>query len=620
MLYPIALSLSAFLFFVIQPVVAKFLLSAYGGTPAVWLVTMLFFQTLLLGAYAYTWIVSRFIHFKSTQIIYLILMIICLTLWPFKFAPLLSLTIPEFSILNVLICQLGLPLLLIGSTAPFLQFLSGKIYNKRDPYSLYVASNIGSLLALLSYPWIIERFSSLSQQLSYWNYGFIGYFLLMSIILINVLMFKFPAESNIKYSPDTAWMTKICWIGYSFIPCSLMLSVTFYITTDIAATPLFWIIPLSLYLLSFIVTFIQTPIIPLQWIKKNRLFFFALPIITFIVDPQFTPVIPLILIHLINFFIVGLLFHRELFYLRPSPEHLPLFYLYMALGGVLAGLFNSLLAPYMFNSTYEYPLVLLLTWIVLPLKPFKKTNILLMTVGPLTVGYVLSVLLGVSWFKADTILYQQRNFFGVKQVIAKASAHALIHQNTLHGLQFMNDTKNGALAYYAPMKNLVSYLEQIAGQLNTFIIGLGTGSMICHFNAQSLLQIAEIDEQVIKLANNPNLFSYLRDCPAQVKTRVGDGRHLLHKQRDNSLDLLVIDAFSSDAIPTHLLTLEAFQLYEKKLIMNGSILLNVSNRHIDLLPVVTSAGQQLDLIVLHKKESRGSKTWTIPLRMDYLNS
>lgn len=355
--------------------------------------------------------------------------------------------------------------------------------------------------------------------------------------------------------------------------------------------------------------------------------------------------------HLLNFFILALLCHGQLVAKRPPVNQLTVFYFCLALGGVLAGIFNSFVALRVFNGAYEYPLVLALAMFCIPVTRSKNTRLMpFIVLAILLINYLLpntgwllefkryhiaelaalcviviwpgnklSLFAGVSilfiflffpGLQQNKILAQQRNFYGIKQVLAMVGSHVLISQNTVHGFQLQqpDNQTNGALGYYGPPSKVVQLLQQKKKPLRAIILGLGTGMMACQYRKEDSVKMVDIDSQVIDIATNTELFTYLKDCPPQTTVLQGDGRSVMQKTKNAEADLLVIDAFSSDAIPIHLLTLEAFKLYLQKITPNdGVILVHVSNRHLRLLPVLTAVGRQLDLIVLQKLQEENTK-------------
>lgn len=641
-LFPVSLFLSAVLLFSIQPMVAKALLPVYGGTPAVWTVCMLFFQVVLLVAYGYVWLLSSINRPGIWRWAHCVLVGVSLTALPLMFRPFAMDGHPEWNILYNLLSQLGLPLLIIGASAPLLQFAYSQTKGKgaSDPYFLYVASNLGSLLSLLLYPWVIERFIGLAYQFHLWSIGYLVYLLFLFLVLFTV-RFR-PLEQVSKARGDWPWRSMIIWVFLSFVPCSLMLGVTLFITTDVAATPLFWVLPLALYLLTFVITFSSKPLISHTWVVRNSVFFLIFTILGFILGVSQVRAWQLVLFNLLSFFILALLCHGELFMRRPKPQLLTLFYFCLALGGVLAGIFNGIIAPHVFNRVYEYPLAILLSLFVLPSSkvtrgwwvPILVFGVLLMShflpiihwpknLSSLQIAALCSLVILVVWqqskatflvsmsvlfvfiflpsLQPDNLLVQQRSFYGVKRVVEKDGAHLLMSQSTLHGFQLVGEKKplNGFKAYYGAIKPVVDALQNENRSLSVTIIGLGTGTMICQFRDSDKVNIIEIDQQMIDIAKDPRLFTYVRDCPTSVDIIKNDGRLALASLPDASQKLLVLDAFNSDAIPVHLMTKEAFILYKNKISDDGAILVQLSNRHLQLLPVVNAVGRSLDMMVFY---------------------
>lgn len=640
LLFPIGLFLSAILLFSIQPMVAKSLLPHYGGTPAVWTICMLFFQFMLLLAYGYVWLLSSIQTRFNWRLIHCILIAISLTSIPLLLKPIPLDGQPEWSIIYNLMTQLGLPLLVIAASAPLLQFAYSQTKSKgaTDPYFLYSASNLGSLLSLVSYPFLIERYIGLTTQYNLWTIGFILY---LSLLMVLFFTNKYtPIKHKNSEKTTWPWYSMGIWVFLSFVPCSLMLGVTLFISTDVAATPLFWVIPLALYLLTFVIAFSNKPIISQQWIVRNSLFFLLFPIIGFILGISGVRAWQTILVNLLSFFVLALLCHGELYRRRPEPQLLTLFYFCLAIGGVLAGIFNGIIAPHIFNQIYEYPISILLCLLLLPATNTKQPWIIpLIILGLFLLLYILP---DIHWPKGfstlqviclivlviivltkhsrmslfssmlvlfificspiaqkTNILLQERDFYGVKQVLDKNGVHVLISQSTVHGLQPSNEKKpvSGFRSYYGALEHVIKLMQDEHPSMSVTIMGLGAGTMVCQHRSTDHLNLIEIDNQMIDLAKNPNFFTYLRDCSAQTEIIKDDGRIASERLRDRSQNLFVLDAFNSDAIPVHLLTLEAFNLYKRKLTHDGVILVNVSNRHLGIVPVLTAIGRSLDFMV-----------------------
>lgn len=652
LLFPFSLFLSAVLLFSIQPMVAKALLPVYGGTPTVWTVCMLFFQLTLLISYGYAWFLSFFKKTYLWRLIHIIIIILSLTALPVLFRPFNLESQPELGILYCLLSQIGLPILVIGASAPLLQFAYSqtKEQGATDPYFLYIASNLGSLCALLLYPWGIERFIGLNYQFHLWS---IGYYIYLGLLIFVLCVGRYqPLVSTKDIIKKWPWRDMFYWVYLGFIPCSLMLGVTLYITTDVAATPLFWVLPLALYLFSFVVTFTTKPILSQEWVVRNYMFFLVFPIVGFILGVSLIKAWQLVLFNLLSFFILIVLCHNQLFQSRPKPQLLTLFYFCMAFGGVLAGVFNGIVAPHYFNQVYEYPLTILLFLLVLPTTKPKEGWWLPLVVFALVlfcyfvptiyghftfqpIAFLALVLIGITQqnkfslffamlilfsliflplFNQNNILLQERNFYGVKQVVEKERAHILISQSTLHSLQFMDEQKppSGYRSYYGATQDIVEELKHEFNSLPVTLIGVGAGTIFCQLRKTDHVTAIEIDQQMIDIAKNPHLFTYLRDCPPQIELIKNDGRLAVAKIADSSQKLLILDAFNSDAVPVHLITLEAFKLYQKKITPDGAILVNISNRHIELLPIISSIGHLLNMSVFYLRDGGDLKQGQFP--------
>lgn len=625
--------------------VAKAILPIYGGSPGVWTVCMLFFQLLLWLSYGYGWLMSRIKDQYVWRLLHIIIFIVSFSAIPLMMNQLTPGITPELAILTTLIKQLSLPLLIIASSAPLIQYAYSQTTLSRanDPYFLYAASNVGSLLGLLLYPFFIERFSNLNTQFWSWSAGYVFYFICLSFCF-----FAFSLKTNAqitknKQTENIPWKTIAQWLMLSFIPCSLMLGVTLYVTSDIAATPMLWIIPLALYLLSFVFTFQSKSWIKLSFLNKYLLLITFFPLVIIFGGPNFFKTWQLIIFHFFAFFALALYCHGRLYQSRPSTNHLTLFYFCLASGGLLAGLFNGVLAPNLFSDTYEYPLVLILAFAFLNLKPKRFDwicpiiilfSLIIDYYARVISGYqlivnyrVISLLLLATLFiwqprrfylivsllfigaftlalpnTGDTILEKQRNFFGVKKIVKSGDMHVLFNHTTVHGFEVMSlKQQDGRQSYYGSVFKIIDSLHERYGSLKATIIGLGTGMMTCQFARDDQLTLIDIDPQVIDLAQNNRFFTFLKDCASNANIILGDGRLVTNQLSKYSQNMIILDAFSSDAIPVHLLTVEAIQQYQKALAENGMILIHISNRHINLLPVLTAIGRQLDLIVLHQQ-------------------
>ncbi len=670
LLFSTTLFISAALLFWVQPMVAKLLLPLLGGTPAVWNVCLVFFQALLLVGYAYSHFSSRYLGIRWQAGLHLLLLLMAAFALPMIIPDKAAQSLPTQSnpslwLFGVLLTVVGLPFFIVATTSPLLQrwFSMTGHPSANDPYFLYSASNLGSLVALLGYPLGVEPNLRLQQQGWAWACGYGILIFLISCCGLTVWNIKPRSKSatgpsaplDRNRSAIISGKSRFRWIAFGFIPSSLMLGVTSYITTDIASIPLLWVIPLALYLLSFTLVFARKPLLPHHWMTR------ALPVaavsLTFVIlSNAVDPVWFLLSMHILFFFVACMVCHGRLAQERPSPERLTEFYFWISLGGVLGGGFNALLAPLLFRGTVEYPLAIALACLA-PATLGKATNwknavvdfgiALILILGLFTIGVAAAVaVLGLEpgllsnalIFAVPTVvcytfvnrpirfasavgalllsgfiylemhgrtLYAGRNFFGISRVTLDPTGtfHRFIHGNTTHGRQFIDPKRQcEPLAYYhrtGPVGSLMNGFNAAAISSRVAVIGLGTGSMISYATANQDWTFYEIDPTVIRVAQDSRLFTYLPSC-AQVKQHIiaGDARLRLRDAPDRHYGLIVLDAFSSDAIPVHLLTREALALYLGKLAQGGVLAMHISNRYLDLEPVVADLAKDAGLACL----------------------
>lgn len=647
------LFLGAFLLFCIEPMFVKMLLPLLGGSPAVWNTATVFFQAMLLCGYCYVHVTTRYLGMRRQAILHSVLLILSLATLPIAVAtgwdPPVAHT-PVFWLIGLLTISMGVPFFLLSATAPLLQswFAQTDHTEARDPYFLYGASNLGSLLALLSYPAVIEPHLTLGQQSQIWAWGYGGLLALIVLCMTLVISSQFLRADEPVASTDTDvtssvnWAGRLHWIALAFVPSSLLLGVTSYIVTDLFSAPLLWVIPLALYLVTFIVAFARRPWIKASWMARVLPYLFIPIAITFAWPSSTWLFLPL---HLAAFFVASMICHGELARRRPAAGDLTGFYLCMSLGGVLGGLFNAIVAPLLFNSIYEYPIAIVLACLLVPKRDqaghlsridwkdlalpaallaimfvpmlAKETigrvgvdlfcafaGIAVFSFSERPVRFALGILVLLISASASTLtgqtLTRERSFFGVHKVVSQQDGRviALMHGTTFHGAEYTAPEHwRDTIMYYSPAGPIGQFFAALHGHKelrNVAVTGLGAGSLACFRRPPETWTFFEIDPLVEKLARDTKYFHFLSECAPTSRVVLGDARLSLKHIPNGTYDLIIMDAFSSDAIPVHLLTREALAIYTSKLADGGIILFHISNRHLALAPVladlVTDAG------------------------------
>ncbi|MHC5070564.1 MAG: fused MFS/spermidine synthase [Planctomycetota bacterium] len=635
---------AAALLFCVQPMIGKQLLPMLGGSPAVWNVCMLFFQVALLGGYAYAHGLSRLTGKQQLIVHAVVLGLAALTL-PIGLgvgAGPTGADGPTWWLLRTLATSVGLPFFALATAAPLLQrWFSGLDHAwSADPYFLYAASNAGSMLALLGYPLVIEPGLTVPAQLTSWSVGFFAFGVLAVVCGFMARRGAVPPVESSGGAPT--WRTRLLWVATAFVPSSLMLGVTQHITTDIATTPLLWILPLAVYLLTFIVAFTRRGrivargaalCVPLAVVTVATLLYLDLD----------TGIGLRIGIHLAALFVIGLACHGRLAEQRPHARHLTGFYLWLAAGGALGGVFNGLLAPLLFDSVLEYPLVIVAACalrgrddkafigdvvaglvILLVLFGFlsavtRGLGLDVPTEAHLTIVLAAVCLLlarnrwrfvaGVAIFLAvaqvlgqKPTLHTERTFFGVYRVIQEPSGSGewrhLYHGTTNHGSQYSEEPwALQPTLYYTlngPVGEVVQALDARPGPKRVACVGLGCGSLALAGKPDWQMTFFEIDPAVIRIARDSELFTNLQKSPARLSFVAGDARLELSRTSQR-FDAIILDAFSSDSIPVHLLTREAIALYFEHLQPDGFLALHISSRYLDLRSIVAALASDAGL-------------------------
>ncbi|MDG1874183.1 MAG: fused MFS/spermidine synthase [Mariniblastus sp.] len=644
----ISILLSAFLVFQIQPVFSKMILPWFGGSPAVWTACLMFFQLTLLAGYAYAFSVNRLLPLKGQAIVHLALIIASLLYLPIIPADSAKPTDGAFPILRilwVLISTIGLPYFLLSSTAPLFQAWYAAKLPGRVPYRLYALSNVGSLVALLSFPFLIEPMMSSTLQAYAWSAGFItfGVFTgLMTIVILrtnNDPLISLP-ETILNANAETAdskvtlknWLV---WLSLAAIGSFTLLAISNHLSQELTVSPLMWVLPLSLYLITFIINFDRP-----QWynrrawaiaslvgifafasVKNEKLtqrfdiLFNSLGLELSLVDYKHDVIVQSSFA-LASLFFICMIAHGELVRNKPAANRLTSFYMAMATGGALGGMTVALLCPNLFTTFFETPLTLILglaltLWVIGQTGFHKKLPSSTGTkIACVAIGLYLSVIiLKCEWSGVNEDTFAKyRNFYGTLRVDIEnignsdLQGYGLYHGNTFHGFQFTNpEMSTNPTTYYAHSSGLgaaFKHLHQNNESLRVGIVGLGTGTTAIYSRENDYFHFYEINPLVIKIAENT--FSYLGSSKGKVKTTLADARIAMEREENQKYNLIVLDAFSGDGIPAHLLTTEAFDVYKKHLSPNGIVAVHISNRYLNLFPVVagTAGHHNLEMVYI----------------------
>ncbi len=637
--------LGSALLFAVQPITVRILLPTLGGSPAVWNAAMVFFQTLLLAGYLYSHLSLSWLPISRHRFLHAVVMLVPLAFLPIAMPESWSPPVtsdPTGWTLAVLAVMVGVPYFALATASPTLQhwYANARIDKVREPYRLYAAGNAGSVVALLGYPLLVEPSLGLRDQAFYWTVAyavFLALLALCSAFTRNV--------GAMRASPDSTpadWRQRARWIGYAAIPSVLLLGVTRHIGDEIASFPLLWILPLTLYLGTFIVTFGGYGSRAAAYAGRVARLLVIPAVLTLFRVP--VPLLAVVLVHLALFTSLALVLHQRLYESRPRAGRLTEFYVYLSLGGALGGMFVVLLAPLVFHAIYEYPLAIAVAMLALArdseapaivarLRASRLFNRLVLA-GCLVLAAVVAwqvassdlidstavpgrVLAGLTGLLAYVLIdrprhfalvisalllagvvvrpqgtvLQERSFFGVLRVQQVGNRATLVHGSTVHGSQ-RSDIPAVAQGYYhphGPAGATLAALQHDGEPLSMGLIGLGVGALAAAARPGDDLVFYEIDPAVAHAALDSGYFSYLADSPARTRIVIGDGRLSLERAAPRH-DVLVVDAFSGDSIPVHLLTREAFGLY-REVTGGGPVLLHISNRHLDLAAVVGATAQ-----------------------------
>ncbi len=646
-LFTLTIFFSASLLFFVQPLYAKIVLPKIGGAPAVWTTAMLFFQTVLIVGYLYAHVVTRRLSTRMQIGLHATLWVMALYFLPLSAPQGWELDVSGSISVQTLVLfagGVGLPFAMLSANAPLIQHWYSRTGgpSANDPYFLYGASNLGSMIALLGFPLIAEPFFTAGQIGWAFAVGFVVLGALLVWCGLTARTESMASPTNYLLSSGQPRITDfVVWGILAFIPSSLMLASTTKISTDFGALPLVWVVPLALYLLTFVIAFSRKQLVSARFLTLSGATGIIISGLAFSGVLAGTFGFKELLLIVCGFFLVSLWAHGRMYKLRPGSDQLTGFYIAISVGGACGGLFNAILAPIIFNKIWEGHITLgiaaiafIVPFTTIPAKLLLRSILVGTVVGLCALAshkilgverqaflflslaaavaaaisfrkhvvaasfvLLLAFLIPIPFFNSNA-LFEGRSFFGAHRVIDVKDLRRYMNGTTLHGLQALNELmidRPTPLSYYHPLSGLGKVLasKEVGEMKSIGIIGLGTGALTCYATEWQDWTLYEIDPVVEFIARDSGLFTYLSNCAENTATNLGDARVVLSSQSDVAFDLLVIDAYSSDAIPVHLTTLEAIRLYQERLNPGGVILFHISNRFYDLSVQLARAAKEV---------------------------
>jgi SAM-dependent methyltransferase len=610
LIYAVTIFLSSFLLFLVQPLIARLILPWFGGSAAVWTTCMLFFQALLLAGYAYAHFLTTHVRGGRRQaLVHTVLLACAVVLLPIapgeSWKPAGDAE-PISRILVLLTATVGLPYFLLASTSPLIQAWFSRARPGENPYRLFALSNLASLIALLGYPFAVEPQLTGHQQVVMWSWLFAAFALLCAAVAWTTPE-PAPQEAHASAAGRLGTSDVAYWLALSATGSVLLLAVTNHLTQNVAAVPLLWLLPLTLYLLSFIIAFEGKGWYRPEWFWTFVLMWLA-GMAWLLVDSNYHYDLPVQLAIFLPGLLLGCLFcHGELYRMRPAPQQLTAFYLIVSAGGALGGLLVAVVAPLVFSGYYELGVGLVVLAVLCALR-FRGLNMVALGTSLAMVVVVAAAAVYDVQRDKQNVSIATRSFYGVLRVKEYGSAgeeghlKRLIHGTIMHGEQYMHPDKRGKLTtYYAEKSGIGVAIESKHGKpVKVGVIGLGTGTLAAYGRRGDVFRFYDIDPRVIDLAKSE--FSYLGESKAKIEVVVGDARLTLEREAPQGFDVLAVDAFSSDAIPVHLITKEALGIYLRHMMPDGIVAFHVSNRFLDLIPVVARLAREQNAHVTHIKD------------------
>lgn len=607
-----AIFISAFLVFQVQPIISKTILPWFGGSPGVWTTCMLFFQLLLFAGYSYAHVLTKFMSQRSQGAVHFALLLFALFVLPMTptadWKPLGG-EDPTLSILLILLANVGLPYFLLSSTGPLLQAWFAKRVPDGSPYRLYALSNVGSLAALISYPFLVEPALTTSSQGQIWSLVFCLFATVCGYLAASQFRLA-PTECDAINRVDATvstshptWKHYLTWLALPAFASMLLLATTNHVCQDIAVIPFLWIVPLSLYLLTFIICFDREAWYSRRWCAgAGILSLLVIHGVAFTTSSWSMPV--QLLAYFAAMFFTCMVCHGELVRNKPASQYLTAFYLMSSAGGAIGGLTIGLVCPWLFSTYLEMQICMLAAAVIM-------TGVFLVdaqatwlgdspsrrVIGVLGYCFVFIVVGFVEFGDRDNgVVRSTRNFYGVLQVTESPWGTNLVHGRILHGFQFRHPAfQKLPTTYYGEEAGVGLALTHLreGKPKRVGAVGLGVGTVATYGKPGDYFRFYEINPTVLEIANND--FSYLKDSAATTEVILGDARISMERESSQQFDVLVLDAFSGDSIPTHLLTKEAFDVYLRHLSADGVIAVHISNKHVNLEPVIRRLGAELHL-------------------------
>jgi hypothetical protein len=665
--YTSAIFVSALLLFSVQPLFTKMVLPRLGGSPAVWSVAMVFFQSLLLAGYSYAHFLMQIKNRAIPVAVHLVLLVVAMLALPLSIAG--GFGEPPnsgyaFWLLALFAVSIGLPFFALAANNPLLQawFVRTGHPAGPDPYFLYASSNIGSFLALLSYPVLLEPMFTLRTQNLIWTGGY-GLLIVLiagcgALLLGSPALAAADAQTEETEAPAPPWILRARWIFLAAVPSGLLIAVTAHISTDVAAAPLLWVLPLSLYLLTWVLVFQSRPLLPHRWMLLAQPLAIAGVVVLLAIGGEQNLLLTLGG-HLLCFFVIAMACHGELARTRPDAKYLTGFYVALSFGGMVGGLFAGLIAPFAFSWIAEYPILLAAAALCRPPGGGERLPrwsrwywpfLAVLAVALIGLSYstskpswwledhrvwvagsvgVLAALLALAlnasrWKIFATVVVALllirvypadegrvvtvRSFFGVHKIVVTPHGqyHVLMHGTTIHGAEkFQNDDGTPVTGRPEPItyyhkdggigQAITAIRERKGAPLRVAVIGVGSGTLACASEPGETWKFFEIDQTMVDTARDPKYFNYIQSCDPDLKPVIGDARLTFAKEPVGRYDLIIVDAYSSDAIPIHLATEEAMKIYKDRLAPQGAVVMHVSNRHLELASVIVGIAEANDL-------------------------